>query len=392
MHDIERRAFMKAAGMGALAFPIGGAEVLLTPGAARAQTVPFEDTPFKARNATVPRPLKDHIGDVLNVKSFGAMGNKAHNDTANIQACFDTAFGGPKDAAGASAPHGVANAWKNRAVFFPPGIYRTTAALTLTDLYGALIFGSGIQSTQIITSPTTSGIVTDGMSNCCIRDMTITPPEGPRRTGIGLDLDWNGTTGGATPAGLGNNLFYNFSSGNLIGLRIAHGGHKGAANSFIRGGFGGIGTGGAAILVEGSEATGQLFQGGGYGGPTVIKVTGGSVHVQSVAFVNDNGDLAFDISSSAPCTIVGCRTEQKLSQKFFKLTGARVYMCTVNSSEVATPMTVMGDMSSSASLVMDAVSCAGAITATSGCKIYARGSNLPNVNFASLGTIIKQNI
>jgi Gluconate 2-dehydrogenase subunit 3 len=42
MHDIERRAFVKGAAIGALAFTVGGAEVLLTPGAARAQGVPFK--------------------------------------------------------------------------------------------------------------------------------------------------------------------------------------------------------------------------------------------------------------------------------------------------------------------------------------------------------------
>src|SRR5438045_7881517 len=41
MHDIERRAFMKGAAIGALAFTVGGAEVLLTPAAARAQGVPL---------------------------------------------------------------------------------------------------------------------------------------------------------------------------------------------------------------------------------------------------------------------------------------------------------------------------------------------------------------
>jgi hypothetical protein len=37
MDAIERRAFMKGAGLGALAFSVGGAEVLLTPAQARAQ-------------------------------------------------------------------------------------------------------------------------------------------------------------------------------------------------------------------------------------------------------------------------------------------------------------------------------------------------------------------
>jgi len=41
MDVIERRAFMKGAGLGALAFTVGGAEVLLTPGEARAKNVPF---------------------------------------------------------------------------------------------------------------------------------------------------------------------------------------------------------------------------------------------------------------------------------------------------------------------------------------------------------------
>ena len=41
MDQIERRAFMKGAGLGVLAFTVGGAEVLLTPGAARTQGVPF---------------------------------------------------------------------------------------------------------------------------------------------------------------------------------------------------------------------------------------------------------------------------------------------------------------------------------------------------------------
>ena len=41
MEKIERRGFMQAAGLGALAFTLGGAEVLLTPREARAQNIPF---------------------------------------------------------------------------------------------------------------------------------------------------------------------------------------------------------------------------------------------------------------------------------------------------------------------------------------------------------------
>jgi hypothetical protein len=41
MQEMERRAFMRGAAAGALAFTVGGAEVLLTPAAARAQGVPL---------------------------------------------------------------------------------------------------------------------------------------------------------------------------------------------------------------------------------------------------------------------------------------------------------------------------------------------------------------
>ncbi len=41
MDAMERRVFLKRAGIGMLAFTVGGADVLMTPGAARAQGVPF---------------------------------------------------------------------------------------------------------------------------------------------------------------------------------------------------------------------------------------------------------------------------------------------------------------------------------------------------------------
>jgi gluconate 2-dehydrogenase subunit 3-like protein len=41
MDAMERRVFLKGAGLGMLAFTMGGADVLMTPGQARAQGVPF---------------------------------------------------------------------------------------------------------------------------------------------------------------------------------------------------------------------------------------------------------------------------------------------------------------------------------------------------------------
>src|SRR5436309_13876762 len=59
MHDIERRALIKGAAMGALAFTVGGGEVLLTPRAARSQGVPLR-TLTAAHAATL-----DALGETL---------------------------------------------------------------------------------------------------------------------------------------------------------------------------------------------------------------------------------------------------------------------------------------------------------------------------------------
>jgi hypothetical protein len=61
MDDIARRAFIKGASIGALAFSVGGVEVLLTPRQARAQVVPF-----KVLTAEEAQTL-EAIGDTLAV-------------------------------------------------------------------------------------------------------------------------------------------------------------------------------------------------------------------------------------------------------------------------------------------------------------------------------------
>ena len=49
MDDMQRRAFMKGAAIGALAFSVGGAEIMLTPQQAQAQNVPLRTlTPEQA--------------------------------------------------------------------------------------------------------------------------------------------------------------------------------------------------------------------------------------------------------------------------------------------------------------------------------------------------------
>jgi hypothetical protein len=59
MNDIERRAFMKGAAVGTLAFTVGGVEVMLTPRQAHAQNVPLRT--LTADQATT----LDAVGEAL---------------------------------------------------------------------------------------------------------------------------------------------------------------------------------------------------------------------------------------------------------------------------------------------------------------------------------------
>ena len=81
MDAIERRAFVKGAGLGALAFTVGGAQVLLTPAQAFADNVPLhtlkpdEATTLEAMGETlVPRTRSSHDFPAGRVANFGSEG------------------------------------------------------------------------------------------------------------------------------------------------------------------------------------------------------------------------------------------------------------------------------------------------------------------------------
>ena len=95
-----------------------------------AATVTLPDT-------TYSRSLGAHLGDVVNVKDFGARGDNAHDDTAAIQAAINYAFGPPDDPHGYVLPDGPT---QNRALFFPPGYYKVSspyAPWTITNCTNA---------------------------------------------------------------------------------------------------------------------------------------------------------------------------------------------------------------------------------------------------------------
>jgi hypothetical protein len=127
--------------------------------------------------------------DAVSVKDsrFGAAGDGATDDTAALQAALDHCFGA------ADAPHGTSNVHQNKALWLPPGHYKTTAPLTLTYLHGARIIGAGRFVTRIENvTPGASVFVTNGCGYSRFEGMRLTAASGAKS----FDLDWDGSAGG----------------------------------------------------------------------------------------------------------------------------------------------------------------------------------------------------
>lgn len=120
-------------------------------------TTPIEQLSFKTTTAsgvtpltgTVKRAFGDWSGDIYNVKNFGAIGDGVHNDTPNIQACFDAAFG--------TLPHGHGDTHPelNALVYIPSGIYSVQAPSSPTAVSSVIQNGSG---TLTYTVASTAGL------------------------------------------------------------------------------------------------------------------------------------------------------------------------------------------------------------------------------------------
>lgn len=100
---------------------------------------------LQAGTGATPRTVQAKLRDTISVKDFGAVGDGTTDDTAAIQAAIDADLGN---------------------VFFPAGVYRTTAPITMTDvtvsLYGeGKRFNTGVASEILIDHAGTGILISD---------------------------------------------------------------------------------------------------------------------------------------------------------------------------------------------------------------------------------------
>ena len=103
----------------------------------------FKNSYFTAAGGTTPRYIKDHVGDIYNVKSFGAVGNGIADDTAAIQAAINAASAA--GSSGGSNGTGVI-------VYFPSGSYFVTSSIVSTGVVGngtVSLIGNDMHNTMI---------------------------------------------------------------------------------------------------------------------------------------------------------------------------------------------------------------------------------------------------
>jgi hypothetical protein len=296
----------------ALSAGLGVGSLALLAQRASADT-PFTSFPFTAIGAPTPRTMPDRLGEIKNVKDYGAVGDGATDDTTSIQNALDAAFGT------AAAPHGQSTDL-NKAVFFPVGTYKVSGnpALKVTGVKGGLIFGAGMYSSIIQSTDANSVLFwLNGFGFSCIRDLGLVSLGAG--SCVALDYDWSGPP---NPQGSQNSSFINcviISQGaTATGVRCGNSNWQTDTSSFINcyitGGQYGLKTmnlNALSISVFGGQIAGGADMDAG------IYVAGGSVPtIHGVYFTRQpNSSSAYDIviqgGAGEGYSIAGCRSESQ---------------------------------------------------------------------------------
>lgn len=307
------------------------------------------------------------LGDLfVSVKdpTFGAVGDNTTDDTAAIQAAIDFCFGTT------AAPHSASH-WLNKALYFPPGRYKISSALTLTKIRGGHIFGAGRYTTTI--DQVTNGqavFVTNGFEFSVVENLQLLGSNSRI-----FDMSWDGTNSGGEP-NLQSNTFRDITfDGGTIGLDLGRGGFMGSETLILNCYFGNCTT--AGIRCSNFNALQNQVIGGNIANCGIgIYVQSGSMPlIANVGFQNQSTtDIKVDNSADNidTMTIIGCRTE---STNFFSAQNNVLPVVLVGITQTSAINGAFADLGASAKVtVIGCGSNAGQISGTDprvtmqGCK------------------------
>jgi hypothetical protein len=327
--------------------------------------------------------------DVINVKDWGATGDGTTNDTAALQAALDYAHGTTGSPHGGSIASGGAGVFLNRPVYFPPGKYIITSALTMRSVRGAHVFGAGRFTTTIQNTSGGNVFTTNGCEYSRFEAMQLLTSS----TGVGFDLDWDNT--GSTA--LQSNTFCDmFFEAGAYGCRIGNSSFMGSENLFLNCFFANNTT--AGLAVKNGNALQNTVIGGNFQGCTIgIWAASGSIPVIiSVGFqqTSTNRDIQIDNSHPDSYFIAGCRSESQYFLHVGNGPGVHVSGCVQTQATAGTFL--FYESGNVGSCVLDNChSVNGIINAFSNGKIWIRGGSFSNAGFIPsnlAGTIMQYDL
>jgi len=256
--------------------------------------------------------VQTKLRETVSVKDFGAVGNGSTDDTTAIQKAINEVV---------SRGSGM--------IYFPPGIYKTTSALTITNAKGIGMFGDGSDRTMIDAVNGNVAVQCNGLWRSVFKGLTF------RTSGTALvnkaTFELDGNYDGVNTQGVQGNIFMEcaFQGSGIATYAFAvcrQGGASGQGSENIWIGCTWYGATEACFLVNGFNALNNTIVGGNFQSYSKHGAANyaGSVAFYSVGFqsttsytqILNNGYDIFTGTTGAkePIVVSGCRTE---SLRFF---------------------------------------------------------------------------
>jgi pectate lyase-like protein len=281
---------------------------------------------YKTAPGGVSRKYQDRLGEVVNVKDFGAVGDGSHADAAAIQAAIDYAYG-----VYPNTRFLLNKIYNNRPVYIPAGTYMVDTTLILKGIHGALIFGDGPNATvlkwngakpggtiqcdgvgsgagSILTGSMTHMFLTNGFGHSTLRDFGIDMGSISDSDGtVCFNWNWDNSVAANTSHLVIENMrFANSNYGWLSGASHPYGGYECDTVTFLSPVFENCSRAGFAAFTQ--NAIGHSIYGGAVRNCALGLGGGGGCGLTVVTGLRFSGNT-WDIGlPSGCCLIAGCNS------------------------------------------------------------------------------------